>query len=306
MNIIEGVAVSNHCDYSFGDQSGCIGRVPGSFMKQADPCNEEFSVLVSGKEWMTIFIDNIRLYNREIKCTNDEDQKWVDALLETNNMLETCAAFPETKFIIFTNLEDTPINDDIHDLIPDNVKAIYGVNAVGFGGKVHPFPYGVQRIIHPSDNRIAILHEAMERDVTPTKLLYINHAEHTNISERGNIREKFAKLKYATVDNRVSYDIYCKQIQNHKFMICPQGNGVDCHRNWEVLYLKRVPIMKRTAYLQELYKDYPVLWVDDYAEVTKTLLTNSEDLYDRARNLDNNLLDLYSVFNRAVKRAKNS
>lgn len=64
--------------------------------------------------------------------------------------------------------------------------------------------------------------------------------------------------------------------------------------------------MKRTSYLQELYKDYPVLWVDDYAEVTKTLLTNSEDLYDRARNLDNNLLDLYSVFNRAVKRAKNS
>jgi hypothetical protein len=89
-------------------------------------------------------------------------------------------------------------------------------------------------------------------------------------------------------------------------MICPQGNGVDCHRNWEVLYLKRVPIMKRTPYLQELYKDYPVLWVDDYAEVTKTLLTNNEDLYDRARNLDNNLLDLYSVFNRAVKRAKNS
>jgi hypothetical protein len=64
--------------------------------------------------------------------------------------------------------------------------------------------------------------------------------------------------------------------------------------------------MKRTPYLQELYKDYPVLWVDDYAEVTKTLLTNNEDLYDRARNLDNNLLDLYSVFNRAVKRAKNS
>jgi hypothetical protein len=261
---------------------------------------------VKDKKWMTVFIDNIRLYNRSIKCTNDEDQRWVDALLETNNMLETCAAFPNTNFIIFTNLEDTPISKDIHDQIPDNVKAIYGVNAIGFSGKVHPFPYGVQRIIHPSDNRIAILHKAMERDVNPTKLLYINHAEHTNISERGNIREKFAKLKYATVDNRVSYDIYCKQIQNHKFMICPQGNGVDCHRNWEVLYLKRVPIMKRTPYLQELYKDYPVLWVDDYAEITKTLLTNNEYLFDQARNLDNNLLDLYSVFNRAVKRAKNS
>ena len=301
MNIIEGVAVSNHCDYSFGDQSGCIGRVPGSFMKQADPCNEEFSALVKSKKWMTIFIDNIRLYNREIKCTNDEDQKWVDALLETNNMLETCAAFPETKFIIFTNLEDTSINNDIHDLIPDNVKAIYGVNAVGFGDKVHPFPYGVQRIIHPSDNRIAILHDAMEKNVTPTKLLYINHAEHTNISERGNIREKFAKLKYATVDNRVSYDIYCKQIQKHKFMICPQGNGVDCHRNWEVLYLRRVPIMKKNEYLEKLYKDFPVLFVNDFSEVTEDLLLNNNHLYERAQLFDINLLNINKIFDITIK-----
>ena len=306
MNIIDGVSVSNHCDYSFGDQSGCIGNVPGSFMKQANLSNIEFSKLVEGKEWMTIFIDNIRLYKRPIKCTNDSDQRWVDSLLETNNMLETCAAFPETKFIIFTNLEDTPINEDIHSLIPENVKAIYGVNAIGFGGKVHPFPYGVQRIIHSSDNRISILRDAILEDVSPKKLLYINHAEHTNISERGNIREKFANLNYATVDNRVSYDIYCRQIQNHKFMICPQGNGIDCHRNWEVLYLKRVPIMKKIPYLQELYKEYPVLWVDDYSEVTKTLLTNNENLYDQSRNFDNNMLDLYSMFNRLVKRAKNS
>jgi hypothetical protein len=306
MNVIEGVAVSNHCDYSFGDQSGCIGRVPGAFMKQADPSNPEFAELANSKEWMTVFIDNIRLYNRPIRCSNDDDQKWVDGLQETNDLLKTCAEFPNTNFIIFTNLEDTPITEDIHDLIPENVKGIFGVNAIGFGGKVHPFPYGVQRIIHPSDNRIGILHEMMERDVNPSKLLYINHAEHTNISERGNIREKFEKLKYATVDNRVSYDIYCQQILNHKFMICPQGNGVDCHRNWEVLYLKRVPIMKRTLYLEKLFDGYPILWVNDYAEITKTLLTNNEYLYDQARNLDNNLLDLYSVFNRAVKRAKNS
>ena len=203
-------------------------------------------------------------------------------------------------------MEDTPITEDIHDKIPENVKAVYGTNAVGFGGKVHAFPYGVPRLIHPSDNRLGILQTAMEKDIKPKKLLYINHAEHTNISERGNIRERFSKKKFATVGERVPYDIYCRDIQDHKFMICPQGNGVDCHRNWEVLYLKRVPIMKKSDYLQELYKDYPVLWVDDFADVTKTLLTSSQDLCDRAMNLDLNLLDLFSVFNRAVKNAKNS
>ena len=81
---------------------------------------------------------------------------------------------------------------------------------------------------------------------------------------------------------------------------------MDCHRNWEVLYLKRVPIMKKSDYLQELYKDYPVLWVDDFIKVTKTLLTNNQHLFDEAQNIDMNLLDLFSVFNRAVKRAKDS
>ena len=304
MNVIEGVAVSNKCDYSFGDQAGCIGRVPGAFMAQASIENEEFVALAKTKEWMTVFIDNIRLYNREVYTSNEDDKKWVDGLMETNDLLKLCAELPDTKFIIFTNLEDTPITEDIHDKIPENVAAIYGVNAVGFGGKVHPFPYGVQRIIHPSDNRLGILQTYMEKEVKPKKLLYINHAEHTNISERGNIREKFANKKFATVGERAPYDVYCQQILEHKFMICPQGNGVDCHRNWEVLYLKRVPIMKKSEYLQKLYKGYPVLWVEDFADITKAKLTNANYLFDKAQNLDINKLDLFSVFNRAVKHAK--
>ncbi len=146
------------------------------------------------------------------------------------------------------------------------------------------------------------MHKALMTNPKPTKLLYINHSEHTNLSERGNIREMFANKSFATISPRVDYPEYCRQIQAHKFMICPEGNAVDCHRNWEVLLLKRVPIMKKNPYLQECYKDYPILWVDDYADVNKTMLAEHDDLFIKARNLDQNLLDLYSVFNRAVKK----
>ena len=146
----------------------------------------------------------------------------------------------------------------------------------------------------------------MLSDSKPSKLLYINHAEHTNLSERGNIREMFANKSFATISPRVDYPEYCRQIQAHKFMICPEGNAVDCHRNWEVLLLKRVPIMKRNSYLEECYKDYPILWVDDYADVNKTLLAENDDLFIKSRNLDINMLDLYSLFNRAVNRVKNT
>ena len=309
MNLLHGPAIADLCDYDFGDQAGCLGGVSGAFMKDANESNLEFIKRVNGKKFMTLFIDNIRLYKRKILCATATDQMRVDKMMEENDLLHLLAEImfmKETKFIIFCNNEDTPITEDIHAHIPQNVLAIYAANAIGYGGKVHPIPYGLQRKLYPVDVRLDVMQSTIKSDPKPTKLLYINHAEHTNISERGNIREMFADKTFATISPRVDYPEYCKMIQAHKFMICPEGNAVDCHRNWEVLLLKRVPIMKRNPYLEECYKDYPILWVDDYADVNKSLLAENDDLFIKSRNLDINMLDLYSLFNRAVNRAKNT
>jgi hypothetical protein len=309
MNLLHGPAISDLCDYDFGDQAGCLGGVSGAFMKDANESNLDFIKKVNGNKFMTLFIDNIRLYKRKILCATATDQMRVDKMMEENDLLHLLAEImllKDTKFIIFCSNEDTPITEDIHPHIPQNVLAIYAANAVGYGGKVHPIPYGLQRKLYPVDVRLDEMQKALESDSKPTKLLYINHAEHTNISERGNIREMFANKSFATISPRVDYPEYCRMIQQHKFMICPEGNAVDCHRNWEVLLLKRVPIMKRNPYLEECYKDYPILWVDDYADVNKTLLAENDDLFVKSRNLDVNMLDLYCLFNRAVNRAKNT
>jgi len=309
MNLLHGPAIADLCDYDFGDQAGCLGGVSGAFMKDANESNLEFIKEVNGKKFMTLFIDNIRLYKRKILCATATDQMRVDKMMEDNNLLNLLAEImfmKETKFIIFCNNEDTPITEDIHHHIPQNVLAIYAANATGYGGKLHSFPYGLQRKLYPVDVRLDVMQTALRSDPKPTKLLYINHAEHTNLSERGNIREMFADKSFATISPRVDYPEYCRQIQAHKFMICPEGNAVDCHRNWEVLILKRVPIMKKNPYLQDCYRDYPILWVDDYADVSKTLLAENDDLFIQSRNLDINMLDLYSLFNRAVNRAKNT
>ena len=309
MNLLHGPAIADLCDYDFGDQAGCLGGVSGAFMKDANESNIEFIKKVNGNNFMTLFIDNIRLYKRKILCATATDQMRVDKMMEENDLLHLLAEImlmKETQFIIFCNNEDTSITDDIHSHIPPNVLAIYAANAVGYGGKLHPIPYGLQRKLYPVDVRLDEMHIALKSDPKPSKLLYINHAEHTNISERGNIRDMFADKSFATVSPRVDYPEYCRMIQAHKFMICPEGNAVDCHRNWEVLLLKRVPIMKRNPYLEECYKDYPILWVDDYADVNKTMLAENDDLFIKSRNLDINMLDLYSIFNRAVYRAKNT
>ena len=124
MEVIEGVALSELCDYSFGDQSGQWGKIYTSFMKDANLLNTEFvsKLFEVSKErnWMTLFVDNIRLYKRDIKEVKPEDKAYVDSLMETSDVLQLCNHFEGMKFIIFTNLEDTPIDDSFPEYIRNN------------------------------------------------------------------------------------------------------------------------------------------------------------------------------------------
>ena len=109
-------------------------------MKPANLLNLEFAekVLLSNKDYMTLFIDNIRLYNREIKNLKPNDKIYVDSLMKESDLLDLCSKFPNKKFIIFTNLEDTPIDDFIFDKIPKNVLSINAVNAISYGRTFPP------------------------------------------------------------------------------------------------------------------------------------------------------------------------
>lgn len=305
MNLIDGVKISDLCDYSFGDQSGKFGNVPDHFIKSANLLNLEFveKVLLNDKKYMTLFIDNIRLYKRKIKNVKPNDRYYVNSLMEENDLLSLCSNFPDTNFIIFTNLEDTPIDEFIFEKIPENVLSINAVNALSFGGKVNPIPYGLQRRLNHSDNRSEILLEFMSHNNCQIdQLLYVNHSVNTNIEERSGINELFLDKSWAKVEVKsVNYIEYLSSLEKSKFMICPIGNAIDCHRNWECLYMRRVPVMKKNEYLEYLMKDYPVLFVNDYSEITEELLISNNHLFDEIQKFDLNKLDILNFYDRIVK-----
>ena len=260
MEIIEGVALSELCDYSFGDQSGQWGQIYTSFMKDANLFNTEFASKVfevkKERDYMTLFIDNIRLYRRDIADVKPEDKTVIDKLQSKNDLLKLCGHFSSMRFIIFTNLEDTPTDEYIFDAIPENVLCISAVNAKAHGDKVIPAPYGVQRRMNPQDNRIGSIEQYMDHPPSdPTGLLYVSHNENSN-SERKGIKDLFYGKEWAEVNQqRAPYSVFLHNLANSKFMICPKGNGIDCHRNWEVLYMRRVPIMTRDPYLEVLFEN---------------------------------------------------
>ena len=304
MELIEGVALSELCDYSFGDQSGQWGNIYTSFMKDANFLNVEFATKVfeikKERDYMTLFIDNIRLYKRPIKEVKPEDEKYVNTLMARSDLLELCGNFPQMKFIIFTNLEDTPTDQYIFSSIPGNILCVSAVNALAHGDKVIPAPYGVQRRMDRLDTRIDQLKNAMGKNLKPVLPLYVNHNDNSH-PERVGLKDMFRD--WATVeDQRVDYTNFLLNLARHKFVLCPRGNAIDCHRNWEVLYMKRVPVMKRDEYLEVLFKDYPVLFVDKYSDITKDLLLENEHLFQQAERMDLKGLTLHDFFDNIINK----
>ncbi len=170
------------------------------------------------------------------------------------------------------------------------------------GVKLFLSPYGVQRRMSPSDNRIEQLGNAMKVDVDPSRftLLYVNHNDSSH-QDRVGLKNIFRDQSWSNVDEkRVDYYNFLLNLANHKFILCPRGNAIDCHRNWEVLYMRRVPVMKRYEYLEILFKDYPVLWVNDYSEVTNDLLKENDHLYEEAQEMDLSALTLPTFFDKII------
>jgi hypothetical protein len=58
---------------------------------------------------------------------------------------------------------------------------------------------------------------------------------------------------------------YHDSLRRYKFVASPPGNGADCHRTWEAIYLGTVPIVL-SRYFSESFRRLPILPVDDFSD----------------------------------------
>lgn len=61
------------------------------------------------------------------------------------------------------------------------------------------------------------------------------------------------------------------------FVPAPAGNGLDCHRTWEALYLGCIPVVLRKEYCGD--DNWPVMVVDSWNELLSLNLLEIKKLY---------------------------
>lgn len=122
-------------------------------------------------------------------------------------------------------------------------------------------------------------------EIEKQNLLYMNFSVHTFPAERQIVYNLFEQKNWVTKTKNLSIEKLYFDIASHKFILSPRGNGIDCHRTWEALYLKTIPIVRNSIHMNE-FKDLPIYFVNSWEEITE------ESLYDFYENSKNMLYNL--------------
>jgi hypothetical protein len=95
----------------------------------------------------------------------------------------------------------------------------------------------------------------------------------TNINRKGIIDTLVTNNIPYTHDHNQPFYSYIENLASHQFVLSPPGNGIDCHRTWEALYCKCIPIVIDN-YIYNYWNNLPIIKVKDYSELTNELLQN--------------------------------
>jgi len=167
-------------------------------------------------------------------------------------------------------------NDADYRLLPKNVVCWYAQNVdVRLPARVTPIPIGLENRYCFDYDKAQMLFEEAEKKVDK-KPLYVNFNVNTNLKARKEALKTCQQhTKVCSVrlgQNGDDYLRYLSELHSHSGAICPRGNGIDCHRTWEALYLGVVPVMLFDEAIQSM--NIPALFVNNWHE----LFDNYEDL----------------------------
>jgi hypothetical protein len=222
-------------------------------------------------------------YPKGAKDCNPLENTYCPCALKERNIIYTHTMyvrqlFEEIKklkcvFVIVTHNCDENVDDSFQ--VPNNVIKWFTQNVNTSNPKIEAIPIGLE-----NDKWFKNVHkkEKMEATLrTPKKyknLVYLNSNIKTNPKERQPLYDLFEKEPWCTSfhgANGEGFDEYLNDIYNHKFVFCPDGNGIDTHRLWETLYMGTIPIIKLNKNTRQ-FSHLPLYFVEEWEEVNPEYL----------------------------------
>lgn len=202
--------------------------------------------------------------------------------LQLDNFFENYYPKIKEKFILITGNADLPIKKEhLIYLDEDKIYACFSMNALEKHLKIIPIPRGLRNKCLPQGKKefSAFLNTLKLKGIPKKQLLFVCHKNQTYPLERVLCKNKLEKNGFSIENDILSEDLFFKKMLESVFVASPRGRGEDCFRTWQALYLGTYPIIKSSP-LNALFKDLPVVIIDNWDEVTESFLLKKQTEFD--------------------------
>ncbi len=166
----------------------------------------------------------------------------------------------KNEFILVSHNEDNNITTEYTPIVENPlVKHWYAQNVMMHHPKLTSIPIGVANEMWPHGNLSKIVAACNDQGNKTKKIDFLfNFSLWTNQRARNACKDTLEKkgLKFL---QQLPFDYYLQFLASSRFSICPEGNGIDCHRVWESLYMGVIPIMLRSVFTEKVAEQFPCI-----------------------------------------------
>lgn len=163
------------------------------------------------------------------------------------------------RFVFVVHNSDREFGEpQLRYLLP-HAMHIFAINTVVEHPKLTAIPLGFV------DRQLPLLplfdKPTVERDIE----IYMNFTPGTNAQKRNECAAAFKDNPNVVSRTGLSVPEYYADLCRSKFVLCPEGTGIDTHRVYESLYFGATPVVLRNS-LSHLYEKLPVCIVNSWSD----------------------------------------
>ncbi len=169
-----------------------------------------------------------------------------------------------------------------------NIIAWYSQNVDVVESNISCIPVAVENgyVFNPEVKQKLMFKLALSQKEKDDKVFLCFNPD-TNKEDRYGALKYFSDKDYAVIkDGYNNIDLaepYFTEMAKHKYVISPDGNGLDTIRTWEAIYIGCIPVVKRHVFTNEMSLSVPIIIVDDWSEITPEFLSMK---YEELKNTD--------------------
>lgn len=174
--------------------------------------------------------------------------------------------------LILHNGDKVP-SKEVFSLLRHAGWRIFSVNVLDSAEGPIPLPIGLENLYLDTNGQLHDYIKFKDEKVSQHNIedrtisIFSSFNTMTNPEERNLLKSLVLKSRHNHYDERLNPSEFRNLVAKSLFVLSPPGNGADCHRTWESIYLGAIPVVKRGYLAESITNGSPILVVENWSDV---------------------------------------